>query len=165
MSKCTLAGRCWSGKVPEVISCKCLVNILYGPVPSESSLSTWSGLGVHSSADGRSIKASSWAPAPPTLAVCGHTFRRSKRWFFQPLAVQSAESHNLRQNKPVKAAVYMCLGGNAAARSVIRMPALTAAPCMRQADTGLWLKPWWMQLHPAARPPPPRVSWWRICPH
>lgn len=28
-----LTGRCWSGEVPEVMSCECLVNISYGSVP------------------------------------------------------------------------------------------------------------------------------------
>ena len=33
------ADRCWSVKVPEVMSCECLVNILNGTVPSEHCLS------------------------------------------------------------------------------------------------------------------------------
>lgn len=73
-------------------------------------------------------------------------------WFFPgySCAAKSAKSYNLGRNKTAKVAICVL---RECCRIAIRMSALAAVPCVCQADRGLWLKPWWQQLHPAARPP------------
>lgn len=45
-----LTGRCWSGDVPEVMPCECLVNISYGSVPLRAlpEQIKWSGTSLRS---------------------------------------------------------------------------------------------------------------------